>query len=145
MATRKLIAALNKSIVNDLGTKIKLSFDEDMLDSTLIEPLKLIFGTSSTQRVVENAFTHLAISELDREKSIYSFPSYDYMQKIQILETKSLGKNCTIYIPTWMVIAISKIVIQKYTKLEFASVEEVINLVISFTAEQTKCLWHPDL
>lgn len=145
MATRKLIAALNKSIVNDLGTKIKLSFDEDMLDSKLIEPLKLIFGTSSTQRVVENAFTHLAISELDREKSIYSFPSYDYMQKIQILETKNLGKNCTIYIPTWMVIAISKIVIQKYTKLEFASVEEVINLVISFTAEQTKCLWHPDL
>ncbi len=145
MATRKLIAALNKSIVNDLGTKIKLSFDEDMLDSKLIEPLKLIFGTSSTQRVVENAFTHLAISELDREKSIYSFPSYDYMQKIQILETKNLEKNCTIYIPTWMVIAISKIVIQKYTKLEFASVEEVINLVISFTAEQTKCLWHPDL
>lgn len=145
MATRKLIAALNKSIVNDLGTKIKLSFDEDMLDSKLIEPLKLIFGTSSTQRVVENTFTHLAISELDREKSIYSFPSYDYMQKIQILETKNLGKNCTIYIPTWMVIAISKIVIQKYTKLEFASVEEVINLVISFTAEQTKCLWHPDL
>lgn len=145
MATRKLITALNKSIANDLGTKIKLSFDEDMLDSKLIEPLKLIFGTSSTQHVVENSLTHLAISELERAKSIYSFPAYDYMQKLQILESRNLDKSCTIHIPIWMVIAISKIVLEKYRKLEFASVEEVINLVISFTAEQTKCLWHPDL
>jgi hypothetical protein len=145
MVTRKLIAALNKSIVKDLGTKIKLSFDEDMLDSKLIEPLKLIFGTSSTQRVIENAFTHLAIAELERQKSIYNFPSYDYMQKLQSLEAKNLEKDCAVHIPTWMVIALSKIVLEKYRKLEFSSVEEIVNLALGFTAEQTKCLWHPDL
>ncbi|MUG95288.1 hypothetical protein F7734_24160 [Scytonema sp. UIC 10036] len=143
METRKLIYGFNQNIQKDLGKKIRISFDEKKLDTKILEVLKLVFGTSSTQRVVENAFNSLALTELTRQESIYSFPAYDYMQKLTALEEESEGL-CSVYIPTWIIAATSKFVKKKYSKLEFKSVEEVINLVISFMADKTKCLWNSD-
>ncbi len=144
MATRKLISGLNQKIQKDLGKKIRISFDEKKLDTKILEILKRVFGTSSTQRVVENAFNSLALTELTQQESIYSFPAYDYMQKLTALEEEESQSLCSVYIPTWIIAATSKFVKKKYSKLEFKSVEEVINLVISFMADKTKCLWNAD-
>ncbi|MGB3204532.1 MAG: hypothetical protein WBB28_06050 [Crinalium sp.] len=145
MATRKLINGLNQEIKKDIGKKVKISFDEKKINKEIVDILKLYWGTSSTQRVIEKAFDSLALSELKPHKSIHSFPAYDYMQKLLSLEDNEPENACAVYLPTWIVAATSKFVKNKYQRLEFKSVEEVIDLVISFLADETKSLWSSDL
>lgn len=141
MSTRKLMTSLKQKTRKDLGKKLKLSYEESKLDSLALENLKLVFGTSSTQRVIENAFNILALSELTKQESIYNFPAYDYMQKLIALGENSEELN-SIYIPRWIIAATSSFVKSKYNKLEFKSVEEIVNLVINFVADKTKSLWN---
>lgn len=57
------------------------------------------------------------------------------------LEENSEELN-SIYIPRWIIAATSSFVKSKYSKLEFKSVEEIVNLVIDFVADKTKSLWN---
>lgn len=144
MTTRKLVAGLNQQIQGDLRKKFKLSFNEEKLNKDLVEKLKLIFGSSSTKRAIEQAFNTLAVLELSHQDSIHSFPAYDYIQKLNSLESDLEDKN-TVYVSTWAVIATSNLVKNKYKKLEFNSVEDVINLIVSSIATKTNCLWSSSL
>lgn len=116
MTTRKLMTSLKQKTRKDLGKKLKLSYEESKLDSLALENLKLVFGTSSTQRIIENAFNILALSELTKQESIYDFPAYDYMQKLISLGENSEELN-SIYIPRWIIAATSSFVKNKYNKL----------------------------
>lgn len=66
------------------------------------------------------------------------------MQKLIGMETTTSETLCAVSMPTWTVIATSKVVMEKYSNFEFNCTEDVINLVVSWTADKTKCLWSPD-
>ena len=143
MAT-KLVSALTETLDKNLQKKLKLCINESKLDTKLLANLKLIFNTSSTRRVVEIAFQLLAVSELSQQKSIYKFPSYDYVEKLKSFDKKqSKQRTICIHIPTWMIVATSRFIKEKYKKFQFKSLEEVVKLVISFTAHSSQYLLSP--
>lgn len=131
MATTKLISGFQKDLPLYIASKTKLVFDEKEIDSKPMEELKFALKTDSTGRVVEFVFYSLALSELKGKKSIYEFPAYDYAQNLQKLVEKLDSKNlCELFLPTWVIIATSKIVKNKVNKFQFTSIEEVLNILI---------------
>jgi hypothetical protein len=137
---KKLTEHLSKGMERDFQKKFKLSFSEAKLNKTLLHKLKIVFHTESTRKVVEIAFYHLAILEINQKKSLYDFPAYDYIQRLQGLLGKHKGTLRVVTIPSWIIVATSGFVKEKYKRFEFNSIEDVIQLVISFIASHTECL-----
>lgn len=144
MANQQLISNLAKDLIDssDLKNKQKLTFNNQKLNSAILNNLKIALATNSTKRVVEMIFRILAIAELSKKQSIYQFASYDYLDKIEQLEELSQG-DCTVSIPIWMLIATSELIKNKYQKFEFKSIEEVIETLIQSSFEKIQYLWNP--
>lgn len=145
MPSQQLISNLAKDLYSSgLENKQKITFNQKKLNGAILNDLKLALSTTSTKKVVEYIFRMLAISELRKKRSIYKFPSPDYLDKIKNLEQLSQG-DCTVNIPIWMLIATSELIKNKYNKFEFKSIEEVIETLIQSSFDEIQYLWNPEL
>lgn len=137
MASNKLSNPLDKYPIENINNTIKLCLDESQLDAAMLKELKNIFQISSSARVLEFVLFALALSELDRHKSIYYFPEYDYVQKLEKFVDGADGKNsCQIYPPKWVILAISKIIKNEYELFPFDSLEEVLRWLVELACDR---------
>lgn len=148
MPSQQLISNLAKDLTNSSGLrkKQKLTFNDDKLDHDVLNKLKLALATKSTSKAVETIFINLATDELNKKQSIYQFPSSDYLDKIEYLSKLNQGNGAVnIHVPTWMLIATSELIKEKYKKFEFTSIDEVIDILIRSYFDKIQYLWNPQL